>query len=616
MQPKWWEARWLQYLALFLVVVGARLWLVFLYGSPLPILDQWDGEAASVFKPWIDGMLSISDLFRPHNEHRLVLSRLLALGLLSLNGQWDSLLELAANALICGLIAIAVGAALIRLLGHRHRIAVLTGVMFWFSLPYAQENTLWGLQSSFYFLLLFSLLTIWGLLFQPAFSFRWGLGATGAILSCFSMASGFFAALATLGILFVRVLKSRRVTRDVVVTVVFTVVVIGTSLLFHVSVARHESLRAASFTAWLIVFGRCLAWPFCDTPAASLIIYFPVAWLSLCYFTRKATSFAVNRSVPIELLLAAAGWVMLQAAAIALTRAGDAHAPIASRYMDILGFGALVNFSAAMILLFDHPSQPFWRRFTFAIWTLILLVGSAHLSYRQITAQSGRGAYLRLAEQNVAAYVATSELSYLDAPEQPIPYPDAQRLAMLLDDPSIRRILPAIVREPLRIEKESDRNAAFIPNGCPPDIPNPPYERVWGSFTNVGAAARGSMETQPFTPHLHYLQIDIAGYLRSGLTLTVRGEQGANNTRRFVPVDQVDNYWRRGYVAVPEKTVRIIATDENEAEWFAFREPRELARFSYYTLKVIAKGKLVFLAGICIWVGLCFNQLGRRLLLR
>ena len=183
---------------------------------------------------------------------------------------------------------------------------------------------------------------------------------------------------------------------------------------------------------------------------------------------------------------------------------------------------------------------------------------------------------------------------------------------MLLDDPSIRRILPAIVREPVRIEKKSDGNAAFIPNGYPPSVPNPQYERVWGSFTSVGATARGSMETEPFTPHLHYLQFDIAGYLRSGLTLTVRGERAPNTTRRFVPVDRVDDYWRRGYVAVPEKTVRITATDDNEAEWFAFREPRELARFSYYTMKVIAKGKLLLFAGILIWMALCFNQLWLR----
>ena len=293
----------LHFLALFLVVVGARLALVSIYGSPLPILDQWDGEAASTFKPWMDGTLTISDLFRPHNEHRIVLSRLLALGLLCLNGQWDSLLELAGNALICGLIAVAISAAFIQLLGRRHQIAAVTAVMLWFSLPYGQENTLSGFQSSFYFLLFFSLLAIWGLSSQPAFSFRWWLGATGAVLSCFSMASGFFAAAATLGMVCARTIRNRRVTRDVIVTVIFTAAVVGTSLLFRVSVPRHEPLQAASLNAWLIVFSRCLAWPFCDTPVASLIIYLPVALLALRYLQAEGRflyrkSIGFDRSAP------------------------------------------------------------------------------------------------------------------------------------------------------------------------------------------------------------------------------------------------------------------------------------------------------------------------------
>lgn len=606
------ESLCLPFLALFLVVVGARLALVSIYGSALPILDQWDGEAAFTFKPWFDGTLTLPDLFRPHNEHRIVLSRFLALGLLCLNGQWDSLLELAGNALICGLIAIAVNAALTQLLGRQHRFAVVTAVLLWFSLPYGQENTLSGFQSSFYFLLFFSLLTIWGLVSQPAFSFRWWLGATGAVLSCFSMASGFLAAAATLGMVCARTIKSRRFERDTVVTLIVTAAVMGTSLLFHVSVQRHEALEAASLSAWLIVFSRCLAWPFCETPAASLIIYLPVALLALRYLTQKTDSSTANRSASIEVLLAAAGWVVLQAAAIALARGGDAQEPLASRYMDILGFGALLNFCAALILLSDHVTRPFWGRPVFAIWTLTVLVGSAHLSYWQITAQSTRRSYLRLAEGNVAGYVATGDFQYLETDTRPIPYPYARRLAMLLDDPSIRRILPAIVREPVRLENKSDSNVAFIPKGYPPSVPNPEYERVWGSFTDAGAAARGLMETQPITPHSPYLQFDIAGYLRPGMTLTIRGTQASHPARRFVPVDRVDECWRRGYIGLPETTVHITATDENESDWFAFREPRELGRWSYYTLRLIAKGKLVLFVGIFIWILFCLQQLRLR----
>ena len=107
----------LEYAALALMIFGARLWLIANYGSPLPILDQWDGEAAMLFKPFLEGTLRFADLFAPHNEHRIVLSRLLALALLRLNGQWDSLVEMTINAAIC---------AVAHFVGHRFASPVET----------------------------------------------------------------------------------------------------------------------------------------------------------------------------------------------------------------------------------------------------------------------------------------------------------------------------------------------------------------------------------------------------------------------------------------------------------------------------------------------------------
>lgn len=201
------EMRWLEYLALFLVVVGARLWLVSLYGSPVPIMDQWDGEGATLFKPWIEGTLRISDLFQPHNEHRIVLSRLLALALLALNGQWDAQLEMAVNALLCGAIAVLVALALVKLFGHNLRTLIVLLVGLWSALPYGHENTLWAFESSFFFLLFFSLLAIWGLALHPLFSWPWWTGVAGLGLACLSMASGFFAALVLLGLGALRLIK-------------------------------------------------------------------------------------------------------------------------------------------------------------------------------------------------------------------------------------------------------------------------------------------------------------------------------------------------------------------------------------------------------------------------
>jgi len=59
----------LQCVALFLVIVGARFWLIDVYGSDLPYWDQWDAEGTGLFKRSYDGVLTYRDWFAAHNEH-------------------------------------------------------------------------------------------------------------------------------------------------------------------------------------------------------------------------------------------------------------------------------------------------------------------------------------------------------------------------------------------------------------------------------------------------------------------------------------------------------------------------------------------------------------------
>ncbi|MBE7213072.1 MAG: hypothetical protein INR65_18830, partial [Gluconacetobacter diazotrophicus] len=71
----------LRALALFLVVVGTRFWLVERYATPLPYWDQWDGIGALILKPWLEGHLHFAALIVPHNEHRIFLTRVWSLGI-------------------------------------------------------------------------------------------------------------------------------------------------------------------------------------------------------------------------------------------------------------------------------------------------------------------------------------------------------------------------------------------------------------------------------------------------------------------------------------------------------------------------------------------------------
>jgi hypothetical protein len=584
---------WMQWLALMALIVGARFWLISRYGTALPIHDQWEVEAGLLFKPWLENTLRWSDLFAPHNEHRLVLTRLLALGLLKVNGQWDGLLEMTVNAILCGLIGVGFAAGLLRILGNEFRVPVLAVVALWLALPYAHENTLWGFQSQFYFLLFFSLLAIWGLGSFPAYSRIWWLGAIGAVLGCLSMASGFFAAAAILILDMVRVIAKRRRLPDAAPTFLFAIAVVALGLYFRTTFLPHEALKAASFYAWSNVFTRSLAWPYCTMPIVVVAMYLPWAICALLMLTTNEPRLRSRT----EILFGIGLWVIMQAAAIAYARGENGNGPIASRYMDVLALGAVVN-ALCVVVLF--PSVP-WvgTRRTVAhvfggLWVAAVFVGAAALGFQKLSSGPGNEVLLPM-EENVRAYVATHDRQHLTGDH---PYPDANRLAELLDDPTLRKILPAIIRPVLPLALRRETGHAFVASGYPAQLATPSYERSWGSYSQSGREARGSMETEDFRPALPYLQFEIAGALRDGTSLTLRDETG--HEVRFNSPARLNENWRPAIVPVPGVKVHLVGNDDTTTRWFAFREPRELGRFSYYSQCAVANGKYLFMFSLGI----------------
>jgi len=584
------------WVSLFVLVVGARLWLISVYATPLPYLDQWDAEAGALFKPWLENNLRWADLFAAHNEHRMVPSRLLALGLLALNGQWDGQLEMVGNALLCGTIGLGVAFGLARLSGEEFKVPLLVAVTLWLGLPYGYENTLWGFQSAFYFLLLFSLVTIWGLGFFAPFSLKWWIGAAAALLACLSMASGFFAAGAVVSLVLLRIIVTRgRELRVATPTLILCFAVIGLGLSLRVHFPPHDSLRAASIGAWIKVFARCLAWPYCAHPLAAALIYLP--WFASLRFLLNNPHDAQNRR-RLECIFAGGLWVIVQAAAIAYARGQDGSVMIYSRYMDILAFGALLNGIALLVLLRKGGPVFEGRRFAIigsGVWLAITIAGASALGMEKLRSGSTKEVLLPI-ENNVRAYVATHDQSYLASD---IPYPDSIRLAILLDDPVIQKILPVNVRAPVPIEMHTKTGDAFVSNGHPSQLRRIPYVKTWGSFSEKGSGARGSSESEVFHPQLPLLLFEQAAPTQKGISLQLRNEE-SGRTLRVEGKTRIEHSWRSVVVTAPGRDVKVIAEDDNSDTWFAFREPRELGRLSYYAGIAATQGKRIFLFGLTL----------------
>src|SRR2546423_2386556 len=592
--------------AVALFVLVARLWLISEYGTSLPIHDQWGGEGFYLLKPWYEGRLTFAGLLGPHNEHRLFFSRVLTLALTSKNGQWDSMLMMVFDAGFCGVLAVLCLYVWFRLASGQFRLVAFVAITLSFALPYAYENILWGFQSCFYFLLFFSLLGLWGLVLHRPFSVGWIAGVVGVVCACLSMASGVLAAVAVGAVLALQLILRQRPLREVIPTALLLGIVITVNFHFQATVPAHAVLRAQTVSAWITFFGRCLAWPMSDEPYVALIAYAPFIFLATSQFTPRFAQKEDAFRPRLPLLCGVGIWVILQAAAMAYSRGGDGAGRIASRYLDVLGLGIVVNVLCLRLLMVKLPKGRFSLIVTvlgFA-WLAAALVAGMLTSYAEIRGQYGRQGYLQSAGRAIRGYLVTKDHRYLEGEPHPVPYPNIEALTGFLNDKTIQAILPASARSPLHLEKSATSDNAFTQTGYSSAIDPASLEGSWGSYSPGGAVARGSMITELFYPRLPYLQLEIAGSLDKNTSLVLRGGN------KITPISWLQHYprgqnhpaWRTAYARIPASQVRIEARDDSTTSWFAFREPTEMGELSYYAQRIVQFGEPLCFLGVALGV--------------
>jgi len=122
--------------------------------------------------------------------------------------------------------------------------------------------------------------------------------------------------------------------------------------------------------------------------------------------------------------------------------------------------------------------------------------------------------------------------------------------------------------------------AAFIRNGWALAEPDPPSEVSWGSYYSAqGARARGGFESLPVRKSaLPFLEIPVAGDL--GEPGPFHLEAGWKSPRQdhpgpARPRPRASN-GSTPCVRAPAGEFKIVARDDNETKWFAFKAPREM----------------------------------------
>ena len=589
--------------ALFLLVAGARWWLIGRYSTDVPWLDQWDAEAQGLYQPWHAGTLNIHSWFAPHNEHRIFFTRVLALGLLQLNRQWDPRLQMAVNAGLYAIIAAALFLVLQRGRTPGFQVSCWVLLAALGSVPYAATNTLLGFQSQFYFLTGFSLLSIYVLVNSRPGSLLWTAGFISGCAALVSMASGYASALAVLGVLLCSTFRSAKDFRQELgrnwMTVLAACGLIAAGVFLRYSPPDSASLAAKSVGDFVGFLLTCLSWPGKPMIVVAVISWMPFSAFLVNYFLKR------TRDDPAERFILGVGfWVLLQAGALAMYRANSGEG-LESRYTDILAFGLLANALCAVWLLGSTGSLRRWMPVLAIVWFAVNGIGLYATTSEESLFSWKHNMEIRRAA--IAGFFATGDQRYLDrAP----PYPDAKRIAALLLDPALGPILPAGIRRPLVLSPRQGSPAPEFLNGLSmPDLGNVTPD-VWtlpGMFSRFAVIPPSTQFEYRIerSSALPFLLLYFVG--ENYDAAIIDAHKGRHRIVSLPPGH--DDQGHHAFVYCP--TAECVLKGSSGPSQLALMEPKEIGPLSIAALTAALWGHFVMAAGAILFLALVLVPIAR-----
>ena len=586
----------LQYGAFFLLLFGIKLWTIYSYGNATPFGDQWDAEAANLYKPFFDNTLDGKSLIAPHNEHRILTTRIEALVLLVINKTWNPLLQMMVNAFLHVFVIMIIVSLLNRVTGRNNAGLLLAFCLALFSLPYAWENILVGFQGQFYFVVLFGVLSLWLIIRNKPLSSLWWVGFLCSVLAFFSLASGVFvsASAALVSLLFIVMGIRRNLRQFIAMLILIAFFVIGVYL--TPSLPDHLLLKASSlhqfYKALVAVFG----WPVGDNIATAVFCNIPIAFFCL-NMLRKRPSAADKKWFLAGLAL----WAVSQAITIAYGRASVA---LASRYRDLFAILVLVNFACLISIALEYRGR--LRNLVIGgvgMWSLVIIVFLGLYAGQHLPGElSVKLARNKAEELNIRNYLAKNDITQLkDKPEWEIPYPDADLLARTINLPGIREILPANISPAFKPDSVSQMTKnSFIINGYSLNTPKI-KDSTWGSYTvEMGDSAIGEMTLHFNAKYEGKIAIPVSGYpLKEKIKLEV--EQ--NGVRKIARINyNPAESWGTAYAKIKRGDFFIRLTDSSYISWVAIGKPSANGRFDAITNRLLSRYYFFIMAGIAVFI--------------
>ena len=199
-------------------------------------------------------------------------------------------------------------------------------------------------------------------------------------------------------------------------------------------------MASKSFVEFFISFGKSLAWPYADRPILAILMFAPFIGMLLVMVLKRGINATQNK-----FLIIFGIFIIGQAFAIALVRGGSGNSPV-NRYLELLIFGPLINFTSLILLFKATQKWKFKKYFCWAssAWILIAVIGlgtQAQLVFSQglISWQSQSN----VARKNISNYLKTRDRNHLEnKPSFQISHPSPESLINILEDEILRDLIP------------------------------------------------------------------------------------------------------------------------------------------------------------------------------
>jgi hypothetical protein len=477
---------------LAVLILAARLHVVARCAASMPFWDEWDADLMALFLPPASGRPGLAALFAVHNEHRIVLTRLLDLALFWLQGRhFDVLTGMIINQAAFSIFGVALLVYLGRELGEAARATLLlAGAAVWAN-PFGWQAITWSFESQIYMCIMLSVLAF-ALIAraapnQPAF---W-VGILAACLSVISFGAG-IATVATVMVLVAAHHLPGPHWRKACAALAILAAVLAAGI---IATPTGNDLHLTH--SWMMMAKTALAvlaWP--RGPHSPAFIYWPAACLLGWGIWRKPV-----RDNFFWFVLAVAIWQAGLAVQIAISRYDD---PISSRYTELLILGIVSNLACVLRLgvvlglnlglgrLLNGAllQRAAWVGLAGA-WLVLLVMGVVHRIPVLTTDIAAKRSTSFAEAFDVARYLKTGDMAFMRPPAV-IPYhtPDALaaelRASIASDSPDASNLPPS--RPPA-----SDGTGLFVPNLLDGDTPKGGKWRKHLGHIATGAALAGIM---------------------------------------------------------------------------------------------------------------------------